>query len=173
RAPPQSRGAGIRRTPDLLRRSNPARARSTRDLAGPLQAQVPRANSPQYAARGGAEPQEDDLRIRACVARRKRLRPLVRLGAGHHVARRRHASPRARRSGCRLARGHRGSMKEDKLMAHDPLSDADAILSEEYYGRRARTDDAAASAGRRRAAPGVKPTHYKVICISMYTRDIE
>jgi hypothetical protein len=68
-------------------------------------------------------------------------------------------------------------MKEDKLMAHDPLSDADAILSEEYYGRRARAqaDDAAPGSGvRRRAASGqVKPTHYKVICISMYTRDIE
>ncbi len=66
-------------------------------------------------------------------------------------------------------------MKEDKLMAHDPLSDADAILSEEYYGRRARGDDAAPGAGRsRRTASGqVKPTHYKVICISMYTRDIE
>jgi hypothetical protein len=66
-------------------------------------------------------------------------------------------------------------MKEDKLMAHDPLSDADAILSEEYYGRRVRPDDPAPGSGaRRRAAPGqVKPTHYKVICISMYTRDIE
>src|SRR5882762_9080097 len=61
-------------------------------------------------------------------------------------------------------------MKEDKLMAHDPLSDADAILSEEYYGRRARLDEP----GRQRAANGqLKPTHYKVICISMYTRDIE
>jgi hypothetical protein len=66
-------------------------------------------------------------------------------------------------------------MKEDKLMAHDPLRDADAILSEEYYGRRARPDDLAADTGpRRRAATGpLKPTHYKVICISMYTRDIE
>ena len=61
-------------------------------------------------------------------------------------------------------------MKEDKLMAHDPLSDADAILSEEYYGRR-RPDEAPAAARRR--ATGLKPTHYKVICISMYTRDIE
>jgi hypothetical protein len=58
-------------------------------------------------------------------------------------------------------------MKEDKLMAHDPLSDADAILSEEYYGKRA--DNAAAP---KRAKPP-RPTHYKVICISMYTRDIE
>ena len=57
-------------------------------------------------------------------------------------------------------------MKEDKLMAHDPLSDADAILSEEYYGK--RTD---ASAAKRAKPP--RPTHYKVICISMYTRDLE
>jgi hypothetical protein len=70
-------------------------------------------------------------------------------------------------------------MKEDKLMAHDPLSDADAILSEEYYGRRARSDDSSSgpvpgTGPRRRTANGpLKPTHYKVICISMYTRDIE
>jgi hypothetical protein len=56
-------------------------------------------------------------------------------------------------------------MKDDKLMAHDPLSDADAILSEEYYGRPVR--------GRDRAPAAAKPTHYKVICISMYNRDIE
>jgi hypothetical protein len=65
-------------------------------------------------------------------------------------------------------------MKEDKLMAHDPLSDADTILSEEYYGRRLHTGEPApGSAGRRRANGQLKPTHYKVICISMYTRDIE
>ena len=66
-------------------------------------------------------------------------------------------------------------MKEDKLMAHDPLSDADAILSEEYYGRRPHTGDFPPSAGTRRRVPSgqLKPTHYKVICISMYTRDIE
>jgi hypothetical protein len=58
-------------------------------------------------------------------------------------------------------------MKDDKLMAHDPLSDADAILSEEYYGRPSRP----LSEPRAPAAP--KPTHYKVICISMYNRDIE
>ena len=66
-------------------------------------------------------------------------------------------------------------MKEAKLMAHDPLSDADAILSEEYYGRRPRTADPVAGEGPRRRSPTgpLKPTHYKVICISMYTRDIE
>jgi hypothetical protein len=66
-------------------------------------------------------------------------------------------------------------MKEEKLMAHDPLSDADAILTEEYYGRRR---DGAASAEPRKARAAVagkqpRPTHYKVICISMYTQDIE
>jgi hypothetical protein len=59
-------------------------------------------------------------------------------------------------------------MKDDKLMAHDPLSDADSILRDEYYGRR---DDAPGPARKKPAAD--KPTHYKVICISMYTRDIE
>ena len=63
-------------------------------------------------------------------------------------------------------------MKEEKLMAHDPLSDADAILSEEYYGRRARDPDEAPMT-KKRAGTGPRPTHYKVICISMYTRDIE
>jgi hypothetical protein len=60
-------------------------------------------------------------------------------------------------------------MKEEKLMAHDPLSDADAILSEEYYGR--RPGAVAGDKAAKRTAE--KPTHYKVICISMYNRDIE
>lgn len=64
-------------------------------------------------------------------------------------------------------------MKEDKSMAHDPLSDADAILSEEYYGRRAPDPEPALPGRRRRRATGPRPTHYKVICISMYTRDID
>ena len=57
-------------------------------------------------------------------------------------------------------------MKEDKLLAHDPLSDTDTILRDDFYGRGER-------APRRAAAAAAKPTHYKVICISMYTRDIE
>ena len=57
-------------------------------------------------------------------------------------------------------------MKEEKLLGHDPLSDTDTILSEEYYGR--RTEGAS-----RASAQKPKPAHYKVICISMYTRDIE
>lgn len=64
-------------------------------------------------------------------------------------------------------------MKDDKLMGHDPLADAEAILREDFYGRRASRDgepEAELTSSRRRDA---RPTHYKVICISMYNRDIE
>ncbi len=65
-------------------------------------------------------------------------------------------------------------MKDDnKLMGHDPLADAEAILREDFYGRRASRDEVPEpelAAGRRTSA---RPTHYKVICISMYNRDIE
>ena len=60
--------------------------------------------------------------------------------------------------------------KEPKLLGDDPLSDTERILSEEYYGRTLRTDSTVAPR-RGRGAP--RPTHYKVICISMYTRDLE
>ena len=63
-------------------------------------------------------------------------------------------------------------MKEEKLLQHDPLSDADRILRDDFYGR--GSPDDAPGLGRRRARTGAaKPTHYKVICISMYTRDLE
>jgi hypothetical protein len=65
-------------------------------------------------------------------------------------------------------------------MAHDPLSDADAILTEEYYGRRRETGSAPSLEPRKprgtQMPAGTKParpTHYKVICISMYTQDLE
>jgi hypothetical protein len=61
-------------------------------------------------------------------------------------------------------------MKDEKQLGHDPLSDSDAILSEEYYGRRAGR---ATTSGGAAAPAKARPTHYKVICISMYTRDIE
>lgn len=63
-------------------------------------------------------------------------------------------------------------MKDDKLLGDDPLSDTERILSEEYYGRGPRREPAAAP--RRAPRSGApRPTHYKVICISMYTQDLE
>jgi hypothetical protein len=58
-------------------------------------------------------------------------------------------------------------MKEDKLLQHDPLSDADLILRDDFYGR------GPAGAPEKKGEPAARPTHYKVICISMYTKDIE
>lgn len=59
-------------------------------------------------------------------------------------------------------------MNEKKVLEHDPLREADEILSEEYYGRPRPTEHR-----RRRRTAKPKPTHYKVICISMYTKDLE
>ncbi len=50
-----------------------------------------------------------------------------------------------------------------KLMGEDPLAEAEGILRDEFYGR----------APRAGAAVKQKPTHYKIVCISLYTRDIE
>lgn len=55
-------------------------------------------------------------------------------------------------------------MKDDKLLQHDPLSEADLILRDDFYGRAAEPAPRASKA---------RPTHYKVICISMYTDDLK
>jgi hypothetical protein len=52
-----------------------------------------------------------------------------------------------------------------KLIANDPLGEAETILREEFYGGTSRPARAA------EAKP--KPTHYKIVCISLYTEDIE
>jgi hypothetical protein len=59
-----------------------------------------------------------------------------------------------------------------KLIENDPLRDADLILTEEFYGRgEPREGRAPARSSRAPAKP--KPTHYKIVCISLYTEDIE
>ena len=57
-------------------------------------------------------------------------------------------------------------MKEAKILKHDPLRETDVILRDDFYGRRPRTTGPS-------KAKKPKPTHYKVVCISMYTKDIE
>ena len=54
-----------------------------------------------------------------------------------------------------------------KLIAHDPLAEADLILTEEFYGR------APARPVKPSSEAKEKPTHYKIVCISLYTEDIE
>ena len=59
-------------------------------------------------------------------------------------------------------------MKEDKLLAHDPLAEAELILREDFYGR----SDGGEPSRRKKADVAPRPTHYKVICISMYKEDL-
>ncbi len=77
-------------------------------------------------------------------------------------------------------------MSEAKILEHDPLTDAETILRDDFYGKSQSkpatpltvapaepTTDAVTSGTRKRTKPKVKPTHYKVVCISLYTQDIE
>ncbi|WP_428266463.1 hypothetical protein [Haliangium sp.] len=60
-------------------------------------------------------------------------------------------------------------MSDSKSLNHDPLSETDSILSQDFYGNGGH----APARPRRRRPSKPKPTHYKVICISMYTKDIQ
>ena len=61
-------------------------------------------------------------------------------------------------------------MSDGKILKHDPLTETEAILREEFYGG---APALIPSARRDPDAGKTKPTHYKVVCISLYTRDIE
>jgi hypothetical protein len=62
--------------------------------------------------------------------------------------------------------------EEETGLGTSRVLDADevqGVLSGSFYA----PDPAAAPRSARRAAPVPKPAHYKVICISLYTRDLE
>ncbi|MCP4444550.1 MAG: hypothetical protein GY811_04295 [Myxococcales bacterium] len=78
-------------------------------------------------------------------------------------------------------------MSEAKILENDPLSSAESILRDEFYGQNKGTPSQALGesatglaensepAARKpaKAKAKAKPTHYKVVCISLYTQDIE
>jgi hypothetical protein len=65
-------------------------------------------------------------------------------------------------------------MSEVKVLRNDPLAETDAILRDEYYGQhRLPTARIPVGPRSRRTRKKPKPTHYKVVCISLYTKDIE
>ena len=59
-----------------------------------------------------------------------------------------------------------------KLIENDPLGEADLILTEEFYGRGERREGRAPARPASRVSDKPKPTHYKIVCISLYTEDI-
>jgi len=58
-------------------------------------------------------------------------------------------------------------MSDVKFLKHDPLSETEAILRQGFYGADRPPERSSAEQAR------AKPTHYKVVCISLYTKDIE
>lgn len=63
-------------------------------------------------------------------------------------------------------------MSEARILQENPLTEAEKILRDDFYG----SPEAAREAPKpvrppRKKKP--KPTHYKVVCISLYTQDIE
>lgn len=60
-----------------------------------------------------------------------------------------------------------------KLIDRDPLAEADVILADEFYGRPNGKRRAPAPALAPAPAAKPKPTHYKIVCISLYTEDID
>ncbi len=63
--------------------------------------------------------------------------------------------------------------KEEKALNHDPLIEAAKILSEDFYGRRSVNKSPGRQSSGSSAEKKQKPSHYKVICISLYNKDIE
>jgi hypothetical protein len=63
-------------------------------------------------------------------------------------------------------------MSDAKILKHDPLSETESILRHGFYGE--GDEDRPLRPERRAAGPArPRPTHYKVVCISLYTKDIE
>ncbi len=58
-------------------------------------------------------------------------------------------------------------MSDAKILKHDPLSETEAILRQDFYG------EGEERVARRPQQTRPRPTHYKVVCISLYTKDIE
>ena len=72
-------------------------------------------------------------------------------------------------------------MNEARILKDNPLSDTETILRDDFYGRPESIITEAAKPqvpthtqkSRAQRAKKPKPTHYKVVCISLYTQDIE
>lgn len=58
-------------------------------------------------------------------------------------------------------------MSDGKILQDDPLSESERILRDGFYG------DGDEPRPARAQTKKPKPTHYKVVCISLYTQDIE
>ena len=58
-----------------------------------------------------------------------------------------------------------------KLIEHNPLGDSESILRDEFYGKAPQHTAPTPAPVAKKKKP--QPTHYKIVCISLYTKDIE
>jgi hypothetical protein len=63
------------------------------------------------------------------------------------------------------------SKAEARILTGDPLSEAEKILRDDFYGARSGSEPPLEKPAKPKAKKP-KPTHYKVVCISLYTQDI-
>ncbi len=63
-------------------------------------------------------------------------------------------------------------MSEARILKENPLSETETILRDEYYGTSSAKKIEEVPLEEKKAKKP-KPTHYKVVCISLYTQDIE
>src|SRR5262249_35725970 len=147
----------------LLRRAHAPGQGGGGHAGRPLQGSALRADSPLHPPGRGAVAPADHLRIRARFGRRRGLSPARRPLRGQSDAQARSGFDQGRISRRRVRRRkitEDGAPPNGRAMAQDPL-DADVIL-ERFY--RPAADETAPKKD--------KPTHYKIVCISLYTEDI-
>ncbi len=70
-------------------------------------------------------------------------------------------------------------MSEAKILESDPLTGTEEILRDKFYGQdkgqpaEGAQEQRVSTATPQKRTKKEKPTHYKVVCISLYTQDIE
>ncbi len=75
-------------------------------------------------------------------------------------------------------------MSEAKILENDPLTSTEEILRDKFYGREKPAEgpqeqrdslqpEEVSTETPQKRPKKEKPTHYKVVCISLYTQDIE
>lgn len=70
-------------------------------------------------------------------------------------------------------------MSDARILKQNPLTETETILRDEYYGAKETVvapepeEPKLAVVKAAAKAKKPKPTHYKVVCISLYTQDIE
>ncbi len=155
-------GAAVGRVADAVRRARAHLPRGARHAPPALRRSLPAAGATRDQGEGGAGTGPHASRLRA------RLERGTGLSDGRRPSARRRTGRRARRRavGRRCGVSDRDDFRSAAAKVLDP-DEVEGVLSNTFYS--------APPSAPRHAVPrrADKPTHYKVICISMYTDDLK